>query len=200
MMCDMGKLEADSRFERRKGYVQDAVLTAIGVAGVLLVMMAAPNALQLLGKFGIGKRRFGEQAHSALSRLARKGFVTFEERNGKKYARITNAGRKELALEEQKAAVRAKHGSRWDKRYRMIIFDIPERKRYIRALLRQTMREAGFLCIQGSVWIYPYDCEDLIALLKADLHIGKDVLYTIVEKLENDGWIRKHFNLPLQKL
>ena len=57
------------------------------------------------------------------------------------------------------------------------------------------MRESGFLCIQGSVWVYPYDCEDLVALLKADLHIGKDVLYTIVEKIENDAWIKKHFNL-----
>jgi hypothetical protein len=35
-----------------------------------------------------------------------------------------------------------------------------------------------------------------MALLKADMHIGKDVLYAIIEEIENDGWIRKHFSLP----
>ncbi|MEK9154312.1 MAG: hypothetical protein AAB798_02465 [Patescibacteria group bacterium] len=191
----MGKLETSAKFERRRGYLQKAILASIGVAGILLVAMAAPNALQLLGKFGTGKRRFGDETRSALSRLARRGLITFEERGGKRYARITGSGRRALALEEQKAAVKAKRGGRWDKHYRMVIFDIPERRRGTRASLRNTMRESGFLCIQGSVWIYPYDCEDLIALLKADLHIGKDVLYTIVEKIENDLWIKKHFGL-----
>lgn len=191
----MGKLEAAARFERRKGYVQRAVLTSVGIAGILLVAMAAPNTLQLLGKLGKGKKRFGEEARSALSRLAYRGLIVFEERGGKKYARITEKGRRTLELEAQKAAVRAQRGARWDKRYRMVIFDIPERKRSIRASLRRTMREAGFLCIQGSVWVYPYDCEDLVALLKAELHIGKDVLYTIVEKIENDAWIKRHFDL-----
>ena len=157
--------------------------------------MAAPNTLQLLGKLGKGRKRFGEETRSALTRLARNGFISFEQRGGKKFARITATGRQALALEEQRAAIRIARKKRWDKRYRMVIFDIPERKRSTRASLRRTMRESGFLCIQGSVWIYPYDCEDLIALLKADLHIGKDVLYTIVEKIENDGWIKRHFSL-----
>ena len=57
------------------------------------------------------------------------------------------------------------------------------------------MRSAGFLQLQQSVWVYPHDCEDLVALLKADLHIGKDVLYLIVEKIERDAWVRKHFGI-----
>jgi len=58
------------------------------------------------------------------------------------------------------------------------------------------MQAVGFLRIQDSSWLYPYDCEEFMALLKADLHIGKDVLYAVVEEIENDKWIRKHFNLP----
>lgn len=57
------------------------------------------------------------------------------------------------------------------------------------------MRDFGFLRIQDSVWLSPYDCEELIALVKAELRLGKDVLYAIVEEIENDGWIKKHFNL-----
>lgn len=191
---DMGHLEKDARSLRRRGYLQKTVLAALGVAGILLVGMVAPNTLHLLGKLP-AKRRFGDEARSALTRLAHKGLIIFEKRGGKKYARITAAGRRTLALEAQKAAVRSRLRQRWDRRYRMVIFDIPERKRAICNSLRQTLREAGFLCLQGSVWVYPYDCEELVALLKADLRIGKDVLYTIVEKIENDGHIKKHFGL-----
>jgi CRISPR-associated endonuclease Cas2 len=191
----MRKLESEARYERRRGYLQDAVLAVIGTAGLLLVAMTAPNTLQLLGKLGLAKTRFSEEVGSALSRLARKGQIVFEEHHGKKYARITSAGKRALELEQQMALTRSRLGTKWDKRYRMVIFDIPERKRRLRTRLRQIMREAGFVCVQKSVWIFPYDCEDLIILLKAQLHIGKDVIYTIVEKIENDRWIKRHFGL-----
>lgn len=74
-------------------------------------------------------------------------------------------------------------------------FDIPERRRGVRSRLRLFMSEYGFVRLQDSVWIYPYDCEDLIALAKANLRIGVDVLYMIVERLERDTHLREQFNL-----
>ena len=106
----MGKLEEEARGERRKGYLQDAVLGTVAVAGILAVAMIAPNTLQLLGGMGGRKRRLGEQARTALGRLAEKGHVRFEKRDGKSFARITPAGQKALALHEQMAALRIKKG------------------------------------------------------------------------------------------
>jgi len=77
----------------------------------------------------------------------------------------------------------------------MIVFDIPERRRVIRNRLRMTMEELGFMRLQDSVWVFPYDCEDFIALLKADMRIGTAVLYVIVEEIENDSHLREHFGL-----
>ena len=57
------------------------------------------------------------------------------------------------------------------------------------------MQEYGFVRLQDSVWIYPYDCEDLIALAKANFRIGVDVLYMIVERLDCDKHLREHFGL-----
>ena len=42
----------------------------------------------------------------------------------------------------------------------------------------------------------PYDCEELIAMMKVELRIGKDILYIIADSVENDRWVRKQFNLP----
>ncbi len=180
---------------RRRGYLQTAVLTALAVPGVLLVAMVAPNTLQLLGRFGV-IRRLNDQTSSALTRLVKKGFIRFENIGGKGYARITEKGKSFLLYEQQRAALSTGQRRRWDRRFRIVMFDIPERRRPVRIKLRTTMKQAGFLRLQDSVWVYPYDCEDFIALLKADLHVGKDVLYTVVEKIENDDWIRTHFKLP----
>jgi len=85
---------------------------------------------------------------------------------------------------------------RWDKRWRMVAFDLPERRRVTRAKLRAMMADVGFIRLQDSVWVYPHDCEEFVALLKAELKIGKDALYAVVEKIENDKSIRVHFHLP----
>jgi CRISPR-associated endonuclease Cas2 len=191
----MGKLEADARLERRRGYLQDAVLGTVAVAGILAVAMVAPGVVELLGGFGSRKKRMAEQSRSALTRLAARGHIVFEQRNGKKFALITPEGQRALALQQQKALLATRSKKRWDRRYRVIIFDIPEKSRSQRVQLREAMREAGFLQIQKSVWLHPYECEDLVALIKADLHLGKNVVYMIVEKIEHDEWIRKHFGL-----
>jgi len=57
------------------------------------------------------------------------------------------------------------------------------------------MSGLGFVRLQDSVWVFPYDCEDFVALLKADLKIGVAVLYLIVEQIENDKHLRAHFDL-----
>ncbi|MBI2030584.1 CRISPR-associated endonuclease Cas2 [Candidatus Kaiserbacteria bacterium] len=84
---------------------------------------------------------------------------------------------------------------RWDGKWRVLIFDIPEYRKGLREKMRRTLTSIGFVRLQDSVWAYPYDCEDLVALLKADFKIGKDVLYLIVEEMEGDRHLRRHFNL-----
>lgn len=100
-----------------------------------------------------------------------------------------------LVLEALKEKKRPR---RWDRRWRVVLFDISERRRSIRDQLRSFMQEYGFVRLQDSAWIYPYDCEELIALAKADFRLGSAVLYMIVEQLENDRALRTHFQLPVR--
>ena len=112
--------------------------------------------------------------------------------------RLTKRGEERFALEQQKMSLGKERPKKWDRRYRLVMFDVPEKRRKTRDRLRYEMQDVGFLRIQDSAWVYPYDCEEFIALLKADLHIGEDVLYAVVEEIENDAHIRKHFKLPLK--
>ena len=192
----MGAVETEARKVRRTGQVQNAILTTLLVGG-MIVIGAAPR-LDLLKLLGARKRnpyRLKYQINDTLLRLVRKGLVTFVEKDGRKFARLTPAGTERLRLEQQKAALLLQKNKRWDKRWRVVIFDIPEYRRGTRDKLRLTMRTAGFYRLQDSVWLYPYDCEDFMTLVKADLKIGNAILYMVVEKIENDGKIKTHFSL-----
>lgn len=191
----MGVVEKEAKKIRRLQTFQKATLIAV-LAGVMVATGAAPSPYAFLKYFRGHKRgaRFNYQAKNALGRLAKNGLITFEERGGKRYARITELGKQVLEIESlrDKGAQKQK---KWDGRWRVVLFDIPERRRGIRNRLRLFMQEYGFVRLQDSVWIYPYDCEDLIALAKANLRIGFDVLYMIVERVERDAHLREHFGL-----
>jgi len=191
----MKEVESGARKKRQKHNLQRAVLLTVGMAGLVTVMATAPNALQLLEITGINAR-LRYRAKSAIGRLKQKGEIEFVEREGKKYIRLTERGEKTLAFMKEKTALATKKPKRWDQRYRLVMFDVPEKRKRTRDRLRREMQETGFLRLQDSAWVYPYDCEEFIALLKADLHIGKDVLYAVIEEIDNDIPIRKHFSLP----
>ena len=189
-------VESGARKKRQKRNLRNAALLAIGTAGFIAVAAIAPNMFQILGRTG-ALARLKYRNKGVLARLKQKGEIEFEERDGKKFVRLTERGEEALAFGQQKLQLANRKPRKWDRRYRLVMFDVPEKRKKIRERLRFEMQEVGFLHLQDSAWVYPYDCEEFIALLKADLHIGKDVLYAIVEEIENDKWIRKHFNLPV---
>jgi|SRR3989338_3611736 len=84
---------------------------------------------------------------------------------------------------------------KWDGKWRVVIFDVWEKARSKRDSLRYEIKDFGFIQLQRSVWIYPYECADFIYLLKADFSFGKNIRYMIVDKLDHDKSLRKHFKL-----
>jgi len=192
----MGAVEAGAKKKRLHTNVQQALLAAVALTGVVLVAAIAPNASAALAKLPSVKRaQLRYQYRTVLGRLAAQGHIAFEKREGKQYARITASGRKALIFEQEKAKLANAKKKRWNERWRVIIFDIPERRRRTRDRLRNIMERTGFVRLQDSVWVFPYDCEDFIALLKAELKIGAAVLYMVVEHIENDKHLRAQFGL-----
>jgi CRISPR/Cas system-associated endoribonuclease Cas2 len=193
----MGRMENEIKHKDKRVNMQKLVLGTIYTAGILGVAMVAPNALQALAMLdGKKKRRMNPKyiINKSFARLQEKGLIEIVEHRGKKVARVTKKGEAKLGFLD-KHGFKLKQPKRWDGRWRVVIFDIKEKRSKTRFMLRKTLKQIGFVKLQNSVWVYPYDCEDLISLLKADFKIGKDVLYMIVDKLENDWELRRTFRL-----
>ena len=191
----MGILEKTSRKSRRNENIKKAILSTVKIAGLLTVAAVAPNSLQYLKSLGITPRKRQEEImFASKDRLIKNGLLKYE--NG--FLELTKKGEIELELLEIKDW-KVDKPKKWDGRWRMLIFDIPETKRPLRDKVRRTLFSIGFSRLQDSVWVYPYPCEDLVNLLKVDFKVGKDLLYLIVDSIENDKYLRRSFGLQLEK-
>jgi len=189
----MRPIESEAKRKRKNRNFKKIILTTVAAAGLLSVALVAPNTLQAIEKMGfLPKPRDREIIKRSRSTLIKKGLL--QSKDG--FLRLTPKGESFIQRLEM-ADFKIKRPKKWDGQWRVLIFDIPEKRRALRDKIRITLVAIGFARLQHSVWIYPYDCEELVTLLKADFKIGKDLLYMVVDSLENDGWIRSYFGLPI---
>lgn len=190
----MGKLESENKKRIRRTKIQEAVLLTLASGGRLGARsMAELVSEQFLGvKNPLSPRRINVVT-SVANRLYKKGLLRLANR----HYELAVPGRKILEA-WQREDFKFKKPKMWDKKWRLIIFDIPENKRSIRDRIRKIFKSAGFYKLQDSVWVYPYDCEDVVGLLKTDYGIGRDLLYIIADQIENDKYLRMEFDLVYQ--
>jgi len=182
-------LEAEVAKRNKRTNLKNIILATVAIGGMMAIAAVAPNILGAMGKLGIiPRKRQKEFIEASRERLVNGGFLEYR----KSVLSITHKGRMYLLKETSFEKIK-KLKQKWDGKWRVLIFDIPEKRKTIREQTRITLSNIGFVRLQDSVWIYPYDCADLITLLKADLKIGRNVLYMIVEALEYDKPVRSHF-------
>jgi len=173
---------------------QKAILEAISGVGVLSMAVFTPGALRgvaMLKRF-MKNRNDPHNTYRTFQRLIEKGYISLQRGPKRTLVTLTEKGRTHLLHLGNLAARRP---DRWDGYWRVVIYDIEEKKKYKRHLLQETLRNTGFYRLQDSVWVYPYPCDELVMLLKAEYQLGKEVLYMAVKHLENDGNLRKFFGV-----
>ncbi len=130
----------------------------------------------------------------ALKRLRLNNLLAFEKQNdGKEKVYLTLTG-KTRVLRYRLNNLIIKMPRRWDKKWRIVLFDIPEEKREIRDALRQKLKNLGFLEFQKSVFIFPYPCEDEINFIINFFDIHNHVYY-LEAPISSDFDFRKRFKL-----
>ncbi len=84
---------------------------------------------------------------------------------------------------------------KWDGKWRMVAFDIPEELRKGRNALRYRMRMAEFYELQESLFLYPYSCKEEIKDLISLFKLEKYVRFALLEFIDNQNSIKRVFKL-----
>jgi phenylacetic acid degradation operon negative regulatory protein len=84
---------------------------------------------------------------------------------------------------------------KWDGKWRVLIFDIPENRRRFRANVRKTLYNLGFLKLQQSVWITPYNLINDLYDIIPGFREGDWFEYLEAKYISSESKIKKYFDL-----
>lgn len=85
----------------------------------------------------------------------------------------------------------------WDGKWRVLIFDVPERRRSARDFLRRELRLLGFKQLHRSVWVTPYDMPPAFRELLKESRLLSSTRFLIAETIDYDVDLRRWFDLPV---
>lgn len=83
----------------------------------------------------------------------------------------------------------------WDRKWRLVTFDIPDKKKNAREAMRQKLKELGFYRLQKSVFIYPYECTNEINFINEVFEIRPYVTLVEATKITNEAALKLKFKL-----
>lgn len=106
--------------------------------------------------------------------------------------KITDKGKKKLLkFNLDNIELKQKTDGKW----RVIIYDIANLKKFQRELFRETLKRLKFLRLQKSVYMTPFVCDDEIEYLRQLFSIGNDVLVLKVAGIENGEVYKRYFGI-----
>ena len=161
--------------------------------------LALPRSREEKRKFHLESERIWREIDrkclfSVLRRLRLEGAVnSIQEKDNLERIIITDKGKARF-LEYQFSNLKLKKSKKWDGRWRIVLFDVPEIKKKIRDALRRKLKTLGFVEFQKSVFIHPYSCEDEVNFVINFFGIYENVYY-IESTITPDDKFRKHFRL-----
>lgn len=102
---------------------------------------------------------------------------------------------KRVALRYDLEKLKLKEPHNWDKRWRIVMFDIPEPKKKLRDMIRYHLKSLGFFEYQKSVFVHPYDCSREIEYLVEFYNVRQHVRFIEAMRLDNELHLQSHFGL-----
>ncbi len=166
-------------------------------AGVALSLSRSPkNYFKILKSVsGEWKKINRDKLIRAVREFHNNRIIDYKEKEDGTVEIVLTKEGKEKALKYKIDEIKIKKPDTWDGKWRMVIFDIPEKKRKARKALRDKIRELGFRELQKSVFIFPYECEDEINFVVEVFDLRPYVRLLNVESFTNEEQFKLKFKL-----
>ena len=185
----------DVRQNPRVGRLKQKILLLL-LGGLALGLTPSPKRQFRIVKEMV--KEWGEINTQALERalisMYVSGLVTTDTDEDSLFVKLTPRG-KELAQQYDLHRLRIKKPTRWDGKWRLVLFDIPEGKKRAREALRMHLYELGFREFQKSAFIHPYPCTNQILTITASYNIEAYVQIILAEKIQSEKRLKIYFGI-----
>ena len=133
-----------------------------------------------------------EKFRKELYRLKQYGFIKKYYQGKEQFLTLTKKGESltKRYLIEQLDFIKPKI---WDKKWRLVIFDIPNPKKKSRDAVRRKLENIGFIKLQESVYVFPFECLLEINFLKNTYYLSPYIQYIVAERIESEINLIKKF-------
>ncbi|MEK7660174.1 MAG: hypothetical protein AAB343_03160 [Patescibacteria group bacterium] len=85
--------------------------------------------------------------------------------------------------------------TKWDQKWRLLIYDVPEDRKRGRDAIRYELRNMGFVELQHSVWIFPFDVTDILLLIRELYDLKSELIVLTADRFDGDHIYQKHFDI-----
>jgi len=183
-------------FRKPKGEIVKDILLWLAIGGAVAVAASSPYfGMNLIKYFLKNKKHKAKSTNNAFWRLYKQGCITLERKNHQSYISLTEEGRRRAGM-YQINDLAIKKPKQWDKKWRIVIFDIPHRNRFVREVLRGMLKQLGFRLLQKSVWVHPFPCKEEIDLVRSLFGLTVEELRLIIaQDMGESATLKKIFHL-----
>ena len=186
---------ADKKSTRRFPSVRVILSGLVGAGEKGLVLLFEPRNPATVGYLLSEHAYHPWEVRQVVQQLKKQRYISMkEDEHGTVTITITKQGISR-ALTYQLDTMRLEKPAYWDKKWRVVIFDIPTKYPRVRDLFRTRLRQLGLFRLQESVFVSPYRCFDEVEFLRELYGVPFSVRYLLVEKIEDDAALIRHFGL-----
>ncbi|MEK7154062.1 MAG: hypothetical protein AAB792_00700 [Patescibacteria group bacterium] len=183
--------------KRQKSFARK-LLKLIAVSGAVLVAASSPYfGLNLIG--GIQKevtRKKWRQFYNDLYRLKKQRRINvLQNPDGAYEVTITSLGTR-IAKTYELDGLEIKKPEHWDGFWRFIAFDIPSKNpksKLARHSLLKKLKELGFIMVQRSLWVHPFECREELAIIVKAFEIEPYAHFFVAHDFDKDPELRVKF-------
>ena len=177
-----------------KNNLTKKILLTLTVSGAIVIAATSPYFLVNLARRYFRYSEYDKRKITkTISRLNKNRFIILRKAGDNIIIKLTEKGRSRVKKYQLKDLAIKKPES-WDKKWRLVMFDIPDKKR-ARDTLRWKLKEMGFCQLQKSVWVFPYPCEEEIGFLTDFFEINQNIKIATADKIFEDKELKEYFKL-----
>ncbi|HCC05381.1 TPA: hypothetical protein DEP58_03715 [Patescibacteria group bacterium] len=190
------KVRFDSTTHQRMGAIKKKVLLLL-YAGIGLGLTRRPDKqwqiIRTLSKEW--KEIHRATLHRAVESLYQSHLVEKKKnKDGTTTMILTHEGRR-TTLHYKLENITLSKKKKWDGKWYVVMYDIPEKKRALREILFNRLKTMGFVELQHSVFVYPHDCRRELEFVIEAYEARKYIRCMEVTYIDDESVLRKKFKI-----